>query len=437
MNIFWDTNIFLHFRYEEIPWKEISGSTSGNIVVAPIVLKELDKHKVGVNSKRAKKAKAVLQKLNKVIEGNEYIIGGYKLVLSDLLPDRLIFDTNHLDKDSPDDQLLATILKFGIESKCSYEKILLITDDSYPKLKSISLNIKTASPPEEYFIPPDDDSKEIQKLKTEIEKIKSSAPNLSLQFKEGSYLEIERNFNFDETEDYVQEQMRNLELDYSPMIKESQINDPVPENDLIANLRRITLGFQNNIPQESIDSYNEELENFKTEYRLYLFDLQEYERKDKLSFKINLILKNIGTLPGEDIDVYLHFPDGFELFNEDEYPEKPTPPKPPNKPRSIFEPRALMNAYPPSQFFLRPSTNFADHIVTPNFSKPTIKKTNSYDVDFGLKRLKHNELFEVDPLIVVFSRPDEVKSFKINYRITCGNLREELKGNLSVKISPV
>lgn len=44
---------------------------------------------------------------------------------------------------------------------------------------------------------------------------------------------------------------------------------------------------------------------------------------------INIQMHNNGNAPANDIDVWLHFPDGFFVLRKDQYMKKPREPKPP------------------------------------------------------------------------------------------------------------
>ena len=65
--IFVDTNIFLHCKFFiEIPWSELFGNPY-KIVLAPVVLDELYKHKRNRNSKIASRAKKVLSRIEQMV----------------------------------------------------------------------------------------------------------------------------------------------------------------------------------------------------------------------------------------------------------------------------------------------------------------------------------------------------------------------------------
>ena len=79
-----------------------------------------------------------------------------------------------------------------------------------------------------------------------------------------------------------------------------------------------------------------------------------------------------------------------------------------------------------------PSNNRPSEL--PNVSRPKIRRTNSFDVDFKIRKLKHNKPILLDRLFVVFDSFESVKSFGIDYRINAGNLPHEINDSLHVKI---
>jgi len=108
--IFPDTNIFLHFKFfDEIDWQMIiDGSIT--MVIAPIVISELDHHKRNPNSRISKRAKSVLKKLEDYGDlGQINQNAAIKLIAQEPAPQ--VFEKSSLDKTVPDDRLIAGIQK--------------------------------------------------------------------------------------------------------------------------------------------------------------------------------------------------------------------------------------------------------------------------------------------------------------------------------------
>ena len=110
----------------------------------------------------------------------------------------------------------------------------------------------------------------------------------------------------------------------------------------------------------------------------------------------------------------------------------PEEPKPPLKPRGALDAmRTVMSL--PSLMHLSPTIpEFAPSVG--NVSSLTIKKGNSYDVSFGIHRLKQHINEPSEPLFVVFTNQDEATSFGIDYRINAANLPNEVKGKLHLVV---
>lgn len=143
---------------------------------------------------------------------------------------------------------------------------------------------------------------------------------------------------------------------------------------------------------------------------------------------------NDGTAPAEDVDIYLHFPDGFEL--SDEALDEPRKPQPPKKPLTALEklgqdPLRGLSMRPP--YIPSPSTRISND-PPPNVSGPNIRRTKSYDVHLKVRKIKHNSPVSFDPLYITFGSLESAKSFGIKYRINAGNMLREAKGFLNVII---
>ena len=119
----------------------------------------------------------------------------------------------------------------------------------------------------------------------------------------------------------------------------------------------------------------------------------EKEQKDKtplISFgTLGGILNSINIISNEDIDIFIHFPNGFQLFNSHNMPSPPRKPKVPDKPSKNLIDR--MNRL--QNFDLMPPLSFSNRIakhVDYNVNAPDIQKSKSYDVSINVKKLKHH-----------------------------------------------
>jgi hypothetical protein len=177
------------------------------------------------------------------------------------------------------------------------------------------------------------------------------------------------------------------------------------------------------INSESILNYNAKLAKFFLEYEDYLTECETHYCNLFLTETITFKLFNEGSIPANDIDVKLHFPDGFTLSDS-----KPTnsaeEPRPPFKPGEAL----TLNPYIFSSIS-RPNINPIPFYVK---GSPSIKKTNSYDVTFDLETLKHNQDYVFDDLYLTFDSFDSAVGFTVDYKIYAANIPEVITGQLNV-----
>lgn len=184
----------------------------------------------------------------------------------------------------------------------------------------------------------------------------------------------------------------------------------------------------NSVSKEQVENFNKDNYDFFEKYEYYLRKEFTLNVIKSLSLPITIKMKNEGNVPALDIDIWLHFPDGFELYTNNNYPKKPKEPKPPYRPKHRYDtgPMLIPSIVP----VYGSGTGSMPDI---NFNEPTIRKTNSYEVDLHVKSLKHFQSHEFERLIVVFPSYEEIINFTIDYKIVIGNVPEPIVGKLSVK----
>src|ERR1700694_2150152 len=118
--LFTDTNGFLQVRdLKDIPWADLfPGVRSIDVMVAPRVIEELDKHKTSTNQRRRDRARHALRLIEKAS-----LEPDLALVIKDapirvrvvVSPAPRLNWTAHpnLDPSKPDDQLVAEAISFG------------------------------------------------------------------------------------------------------------------------------------------------------------------------------------------------------------------------------------------------------------------------------------------------------------------------------------
>jgi len=164
------------------------------------------------------------------------------------------------------------------------------------------------------------------------------------------------------------------------------------------------------IPEKEYQRYNREREEYFKRYEEYQHKMLDFRNRVSRAFGFSLHIANVGSAPAEDVDVSIHFPDGFAMFIEDDLPDEPREPMPPVRPRFAAE---LMTAR---------IRDFSPHLMEPNIrnlgrhvSTFDLKKTNSYDLTDHFQKIKHGSSVELPELFVVFDSHEGARSFNCDY----------------------
>src|SRR5690606_32596607 len=234
-----------------------------------------------------------------------------------------------------------------------------------------------------------DEQKQIQKLSQENNKLKNSIPKLSLTFEDGTTVFHGKLSPIKESEEeYLDHFYREIvgqyqEMEYEDLEKKNQeVNKKIKS--AANSMEQLRLILQksdwrfNQITKEQIETYNHELKNFYTEYKEYLKWEYKYNKLLSLKLPIDFRIHNKGNAPAVDIDIWLHFPDGFKLLNEGDFPDKPKKPSPPQKPKRKYDFETLNYPTLPN---IHPFRHVENSIPDININKPEIRETNSYEVD--------------------------------------------------------
>lgn len=417
--IFVDTNIFLHFRFfTDINWLDACQDDKCKIIIAPIVIDELDKLKVGTDA-RSKRARNALQKIEYYSEIQSLEIqSNVEIEIINTKPKKKTFTRYHLNPDEHDNQLIACIIEY---QSCNKDNnVFLCSYDIGPRLRSKQHGIGILKLPDTYLLPDKDSEldKQIKSLVEENKLLKTKVSKPTLQFEnEKDFIKIKISEYVVNKTSFINSKIGSIksEFPYLKLNEKQDINNPLAP-----------LASFNIISEEQIDRYNSELDEYFSNYLFYLSSLFDYELKTSLSVRIVLLLTNTGNVPCNDVDIYCHFPDGFHLIEEDDLEFPPKEPYPPNIPKSFFEnlTRGLN--------FSRLSIPTFDNPILPKLGRPSIRKTNSYEVHFSRDYVKHLTIYPLDTLVAVYNSFTDIKNYTIDYTIIAGNISEPINGKLNI-----
>lgn len=441
---FLDTVVFLHYQpFEQINWPQVLGADEVVLTVAPVVIRELDRHKDGQNTtKRSKeRARKVAGRLRDLwAEGPESVIGEGVTIRYIVHEPQVDYSVHGLSRDWQDDQLLASII--DVRQRGETGEIVLVTRDVGPELRARHHGIGVIRLPERLELQeePDPSEKRIRELERELKEARHAIPKLDLRFTNGeNRLTLRRPEPVSTAEEWIARQVAEIRQKHPRRGAALPKSEPEPAPStlgalMIGNLELSRAVRDFGIQPEELERYNKDLDGFYAAWERYLRETIEHQARRERTYEIVLELVNTGTAPADDIDVFMHFPDGFDLLEKDELAEDPAPPRPPREPRTAMQ-IALEGMHMPMSSYLDPG-RYIPSIprVSPlgNVSEPTIRRTNSYDVDVSVRRLKHSLSEPFDAMYIVFNSNEDVRPFRIDYRINAANAPREFTGALHV-----
>jgi hypothetical protein len=439
-SIFLDTNVYLHYElFDQINWLKIVDAESLTIVVPPITVRELNKHKDYHTQPRVKKrAGEVLRRLDALFDSSS------ATSLRDRIDIRLEnrdptidFAAHQLSFEIQDDQLIASIIMYRNEEPEA--EVVLVTSDGGLALraKARTRGIPTTKMPNNLRVAeqPDPYKERVKQLEQELRELKARIPCLSLAFEDGNqYATFTLPVPFELAPDILERKLNEIKQRYpkrertesSPESRQSMLSQKLSE--LMDAIEPMFL-----VSQDEITRYNTELEKFYQAYEHHLKNSIQFENFKRRAIQLVILLVNDGTAPAEDIDISLHFPDGFRVLEGEDLPRSPEIPKPPVEPQTTMQ--MLMESFPRMAEVPYLGSYDLGPIAPPsNVSAPSIKRTGSYDVSVHVKKAKHNLQESLEPLYAVFDSFEEARSFQIDYQIFAANVPHEIAGKLHVVV---
>jgi predicted ribonuclease YlaK len=274
--LFIDTYLFLHFKpIEQIDWLKHLKANKVVIVVTPIIVRELNKHKDTHPFKRIRqRAASALKKLDTLLEPSTNSCANLRSgveVYFEVKEPILDFDKYHLSRDCQDDHLVASIIE--VRDAHPDAKVLLLANDIGLKLKARHQGIKTFCLPNELQLPeePDPNEKRIKELEQENRLLKSRIPQLKLSFNKDlnhtlfSLTKPVAELSGDEIENHL----KRVRLKYP----KRSIGGSGGVLGSIASMGLM------NYSSEDISKYNAELELFYIDYEEYLVQSSRYKNR--------------------------------------------------------------------------------------------------------------------------------------------------------------
>lgn len=417
---FLDTNMLLHYPLpDQVDWPDIIATSEVTIVIAPVVFRELNRHKDKPESRRLRdRAAKALKWFDPFVDNPTRPLRANVGLL--LLPGdpTLDFGKYRLSRDLNDDWLLASILEFQISKPAS--KTVLVTEDRGLKVKAVGQGLEVVRLHETLRLPdePDETEKKLRETEDELRRLRNAIPDLKLAFEDGSdHIRVAVPLPVKNTAEQISARMAEVRKEY-PKKQEPVRFGSSSLTQLSAALGNVTLG-----------NYNQRMETFYTDYEQYLKELNQLEDKKAKTFILKLRLSNIGSCPATDVHVFLHFPDGIAVYEKDCFEDALIEPVVPSAPVEGFSAGTAALAEPWS---LVPPRMPAIDSPFANVSGWSVKRSNSYDVSGHVKELTHGLAVDLDGLYVMFESREAIRSFSIDYELLAGNIPTKLTEKLHV-----
>ena len=180
--LFLDTNSFIEFQpFESINWFEICGNSEYTIVISPIVIREINKHKDNSRGRKRERARKARKRITEIAKNT--VSSRLKVVFCKD-PSKTAFENPQFNKEIADDWLIFSALEYNAE----IDNKLIVTNDTGIYLIAKEFGIKSVEIPEKYLAPsdPTDEEIKIKELQKRISEYEDALPHVILSFQGGN-----------------------------------------------------------------------------------------------------------------------------------------------------------------------------------------------------------------------------------------------------------
>ena len=422
VTVFVDTQTLLHYQWlDQIDWCSLLATDRVDVILALVVIQELDKHKRDPQKKRRGRARDRFTQIARALGESGPLRTGVTLrsehgeSLADLVG-------RGLDPEVNDDRLIGSVIAFAKANPGA--RVVLCADDYGLRLKAPHFDVEILSLPDDYELEDEPDPLEakVKELERKVRLHENRSPKLRVAFKDWKeHIRIELFPPIALTESDIAARVETAGIKECPPYR-----PPVMPS--IRDLRSISLATIGLVPSgDEIKRYGTERETFLEAIRDYWTKWPEFENRRRLTAELELFVVNDGTAPAKEILLYLHIPDGVDVV--DEAPKGLKKPVPPVWPRPFHE--ALRMSMPN---FSLPNIRAPEIGPPENVSRPTIQRTKSFTVSFEIGKVIQKRRERLDTLYVVFDGFDTARSFAIDYRISSESVPEIVEGQVNVAI---
>lgn len=409
-----DTNLVLHYlRLDQIDWPAIAGSPSCTLAITPILMRELDHHKVFGKSKALRdRAGKMINYLVKKMDEPDPITVRLGVTLTFISDEPAIdFAANKLKELIADDQFIAAAIEIADSTS---DPVLIASADGGMALKLRSRPISILRLPDSLKLPEEADplEKELRDTKREFQKMQSRQPQLAVRFADGSALLrlVKRTPGPPpgiETPSVMRSQYPKKLAPKLPRTGLGSASTIGAGGFDIAQLAGIGSGVAGRIDRE-----NAHIDLYHLKYKRYYEEIVSRHDWLQRSYTIELLLINDGSGPATIVEAQLAFPGAIKVGQMTDVPDEPNAPDPP-KPKDLLE-------YPLSAgarihpFELSPMPDFHE-------GRPLFDDEDGH-VFFQTSNMRPKSQFELDRIIITFATFADCKPIEVTVTTRCNEL---------------
>lgn len=404
-----DTNIALHFpRIDQLDWPGLTGCRTCTIVIAPILLRELEQKKIfgATPAMRERAGRTIAYLVARMAETDLiHVRPNVTLVFLEHEPG-IDFEANLLVREVNDDQYIASALEHAAKAG---NDTRIASNDGGMALKLRSRPVSVLRLPDELHLPLEQDprDRELRETKAQLVQLQTQRPKLATTFAGGLRKREVRNAKALATRIATLDEIKS---EHAPLpLPAPKQGDGVPRfTGDIAALSGLRAAFGALSPL-SVERYNEALPRYYAEYDDYASRMAKWLERIRLSSTIVVELHNDGSATATDVDVALRFPEGIALCRPRDFPDEPKKPEPPRRPgtsaMSTRDPFARDLGY-----FPHLDLNVHDGAIHVNEKRRTVR--------FSAKSLKQKCVLTVDKFILTRSPAMADRGIEVDVEVT-------------------
>ncbi len=331
VTLFVDTNGFIQLRdLKDIPWRKLfPGVKHVRIMVARVVVEELDKHKVSNKARQRDRARAALKLIAQASKAPARV-----LTLKDTpvtvtleIPPRVKLDREWLsilDVNKPDDRLVAEAITYGNDAA-------IFSHDSGPLLTAADIGLKAYEPLEAWHLPDEqsDADKRITLLERQLKAAQATKPQLEIEIEgrdPAGKVTVYRPILPPLDSKQVARLLKHYLTEY-------------PRASPVATIPNfMSAAFGDGLTKAQVDSYHADYDEFEDRAKAFLQRLHEFSYYLVVP-TLGVITTNHGSVSAINFHVTLETTGGMGLLSSTNTIRKLSPfPEPPDEP----EPRGYL-----------------------------------------------------------------------------------------------